>query len=207
MGWRVLINTMGEEKIWEAKALLKLPARYMLKDVAEYLLDRFHKTYPALSKVFYAGIVSEILTTSKLTSKAVHHKDWAVCTAPAYATPYVRHCFADPSKSKHALNSYIAHVPQSLNAKTLNAAYMKVFYDIALNEDHSRDFKLGPQIHDSILFQFREGHEALTTKVKQCMEIPVTITGYDGVTREFTVPAGVKAGVGNKGAYRWSETE
>jgi len=39
------------------------------------------------------------------------------------------------------------------------------------------------------------------------MEIPVTVKGYDGKTRTFTVPAAIKAGKDGSGAYRWSETE
>lgn len=39
------------------------------------------------------------------------------------------------------------------------------------------------------------------------MEIPVTVTGYDSITRTFTVPAAIKAGKDGKGADRWSETE
>jgi hypothetical protein len=39
------------------------------------------------------------------------------------------------------------------------------------------------------------------------MEIPVTIVGYDSITRTFTVPAAIKAGKDGKGSKYWSETE
>jgi hypothetical protein len=90
---------------------------------------------------------------------------------------------------------------------TLNKAFMVVFYEIALHPEHSKHFKLCAQIHDSILFQFREGHEYLAEMVRKAMEIPVTITGYDSVTRTFTVPAAIKAGKDGKGAKYWSDTE
>jgi len=44
------------------------------------------------------------------------------------------------------------------------------------------------------------------------MEIPITIRGYDGKIRTFTVPADVKKGkIGKDGIFKparyWSETE
>ena len=222
MGPYVLIDTMGEEKILLAKQLLGLPRFWTYMQVAEYLLEQFHKTYPNIKKVFYAGVVEEILTTRKLTSTAVHHS-WEL---PATKIPrtnealydrdyraaggaWTRYCFADPSKSKSALNSYIAHPPQSLNAQTLNKSYLSVFHDIANNPKYAPNFKLLPQIHDSILFQYRIGHEYLCEMVKERMEIPLTLKGYDGVIRTFVVPAGIKSGkhLPSGIAEYWSETE
>lgn len=203
MGWNVLIDTMGEDRVWEAKRLLKLPKLYSLRQTAEYLLAQFHKTYPGLAKTFYPGVIAEILTSHMLSSKAVH--DIGYQAAPKNGL--VRFCFGDPSKSKSDLNAYVAHVPQSLNAMTLNRAYMKVFYEIALHPDYSRNFKLLAQIHDSILFEFRKGFSDIAKLVKSAMEIPVTIKGYDNVTRTFSVPAAIKAGADGNGADRWSTIE
>ena len=203
MGWSVLIDTMGEEKILEAKKLLKLPRIWQLKQVAEHLLAGFHKTYPGLARYFYPGVVAEIATTNMLSSKAIH----SVGYQAAPANGLVRYCFGDPAKSKRDLNAYVAHVPQSLNAMTLNRAYMKVFYEIALDSRYSIHFKLLAQIHDSILFQFRIGHEHLMQQVKEAMEIEVTITAYDDKTRSFTVPAAIKAGSNGTGASSWGTIE
>ena len=200
MGPDVLVETMGLVNIYKAGAALGLPKIWTPRQIAEYLLACFHKAYPELSKVYYPAIVAEIKTTKMLTSRATHESDFQVAG-------WVRYCFKNPEKDKRALNSYIAHSPQSLNAMTLNKAYMKVFYEIAMHPDHSRNFRLLAQIHDSILFQFREGHSYLAEKVKQYMQIPVTVKGYDGKTRTFTVPAAIKAGKDGSGAYRWSETE
>lgn len=76
--------------------------------------------------------------------------------------------FSNPETDKRALNSYIAHCPQSLNAMTLNKAFMKVFYEIAMHPDHSRNFRLLAQIHDSILFSSSES-AYLAEKVKECV--------------------------------------
>lgn len=194
MGPYVLIDTMGEENILKAKKLLGLPKFWTLKQVAEYLLDQFHRTYPSIRAVFYEGVIQEVRNTHMLTSRAVHH-----CTSePSYYAlisqgTWTRYCFSNPEKSKQALNRYVAHPPQSLNAQTLNRAYLNVFDNIAMNPEHSSNFKLGPQIHDSILFQHRIGHDYLAQKVKEAMEIPVTIKGYDGIVRTFTVPAAIKS--------------
>jgi hypothetical protein len=200
MGAGVLVETMGEDKVYAAARILRLPRLYSLKQIAEHLLAQFHKTYPAISKIYYPGVIHEILTTKRLSSTAIHEVPYQTSKQGL-----VRYCFDDPSKSKSALNAYVAHPPQSLNAMTLNKAFMKVFYEIALK--YPNDFKLLAQIHDSILFQFRIGHEYLMKMVQDCMEIPVTIRGYDGKTRTFTVPAATKAGADGFGSQYWSDTE
>lgn len=217
MGPFILIETMGEENILRARNLLNLPKIWGYKEIAEYLLEQFHKTYPGIRGTMYKGIVEEIAKTSMLVSKAIHHPapDWCLLEYEeerAKNPAWTRYCFGDPTKSKMILNSYVAHPPQSLNAQTLNKAWQKVFHKIAINPEHADNFKLCAQIHDSILFQYREGHEYLCDMVKDLMEIPVTIRGYDGKIRTFTVPAEVKRGkIGEDGkiipARYWSDTE
>lgn len=198
MGANVLVDTMGLTKIYQAQKLLKLPKLWIPKQVAEHLLKRFHETYPKLSKVFYPGVVAEVIKSSMLSSKATHAANYQ-----ASKRGWTRYCFGKPDKNKRDLNAYVAHVPQSLNAMTLNKAWMCIFYDLAFRED----FKLLAQVHDSILFQVKVGSEHLIEEVKKRMEIPVTIVGYDGVTRTFTVPAAAKAGPDGKGATTWATTE
>ena len=191
MGADVLVDTMGLEKIYEAQKLLKLPKLWIPRQIAQYLLDQFHKTYPSISGSYYPYVIQSIQTTRRLQG----------------ATGWTRYCFGEPAKSKQALNAYVAHCPQSLNAMVLNKAYMRVFYDIAMHPEHAPNFKLCAQIHDSILFQFRIGHEYLMEEVKQRMEIPVTVKGCDGKTRTFIVPAALKAGKDGKGSRYWSDLE
>ena len=223
MGWYVLVNTMGEENILKARNLLGLPRLWSLQKIAEHLLEQFHNTYPDIKGVFYQGVIEEIMQTNKLESMAVHHS-WEM--TPVMDKEYIelwdnvyekmleeprwtRYCFSNPTQSKSALNSYISHPPQSLNAQTLNKAWWSVFNDIAVNTQHSKNFKLCAQIHDSILFQYREGHEYLCDMVKERMEIPITIRAYDKKVRTFVVPAGIKNGkhLDKQCAHYWSETE
>lgn len=195
MGPNVLVDTMGLEKIYEAARLLKLPKGRTPKQIAEHLLAAFHTTYPEIGKVYYPGVVKEVTATQRLTSTAQHDAPYQ-----ATRTGWTRHCFGRPDKNKQDLNSYVAHPPQSLNAMTLNKAYLRVFYELALA--YPEDFKLGPQIHDSIFFQVRIGRSDLAELVRNYMEIPVTVRGYDKARRSFTVPAALKGP-----APRWSETE
>jgi DNA polymerase I-like protein with 3'-5' exonuclease and polymerase domains len=184
MGPDVLVDTMGIKAIKDAQRLLKLPVLWAPRKVAEYLLEQFHRTYPSLHQIYYPGVKHDITTTQMLVG----------------ATGWTRYCFGDPIGNKRNLNAYIAHGPQSLNAMVLNKAFVRVFNDLQLSPVHGRNFRLLAQIHDSILFQYRAGHEYLAHKVKELMEIPVTVRGYDGKTRTFIVPAALKLG----GKY-WSD--
>lgn len=214
MGWRVLIETMGEAKIAQARILLGLPSVWSMREVAEHLLGQFHKAYPKIKQYFYTGMVEEVVSTHMLTSKAIHYPPTDDCSGETYDAEYdyqtgawTRYCFGRPDQNKQDLNSYISHPPQSLNAQTLNKAFLKVFFHIAMNPKYAEHFKLLAQIHDSILFQYRIGHEYLCSMVKDYMEVPVKIKAYDGAIRTFTVPAGVKAGKDGEPAKYWSETE
>lgn len=196
MGAAVMVDTMGEEKIYEAARLLGLRPGLSAIDIAQHLLDQFARTYPVVRKDYQEWVVHTVVTTHMLVG----------------ATGWTRYCFSDPRKNKPALNSYIAHNPQSLNAMVLNQAYLKVFYDIAINPAHSANFRLVGQIHDSIPFFYRQGHEYLCDMVKERMEIPITLRDIKGVERTFTVPAALKIGkIGADGVLKravyWSETE
>lgn len=203
MGAAVLVDTMGLDKIEEARSLLHLNKLWTHLKIAEYLLEQFHKTYPALSRIFYPGVAASVRTTKMLVSAPVPR--WRQDTKLQHEYRWTRYCFGDPAANKRDLNAYVAHQPQNLNAMALNTAFMRVFYEVAL--PHSENFKLCAQIHDSILFQFREGHEHLCQLVREKMEIPLKVKGYDGVVREYYVPAAIKAGKDGKGSIYWSEIE
>lgn len=209
MGPGVLVETMGERNIWEAARILNLKGMNA-KEIAEYLLAQFHKTYPELKRDYYAGVIHEIVTTRRLTSRAYHmigrtHSADTSVQKELARGDWTRYCFGNPDKNKLDLNAYVAHCPQSLNARTLNEAYMEVFYKVAL--PNPTEFRLHAQIHDSILFSFKEGRIDLANQVKTLMEIPVAVRGADNKVRTFTVPAAIKAGKDGMGAKYWSETE
>jgi DNA polymerase I-like protein with 3'-5' exonuclease and polymerase domains len=212
MGPNVLVDTMGLDKIWEARRLLKLSVSDP-KKIAEHLLGAFHATYPRIKNAYYTSVISEVSLTQRLTSRAFHHTAYNIAhySAKDYIEQgdWVRYCFGKPDKNKLDLNSYVAHCPQSLNARTLNEAFLQVFYEIAL--PNPTTFRLHAQIHDSILFSYKDGFESHAESVRKCMEIPVTIRDVSGTYRNFTVPAALKLGIKKDGklvrAKYWSETE
>lgn len=241
MGIFVLIDTMGPPAIWEASRILKLPGTWGLEEIAEYLLTIFHITYSVIrgpihirndsvrnylklpksenklyaAESYYGRISYEIEVTRRITSRAYHHTKYnlATYTPEEYIErgDWTRYCFGQPSKNKQDLNSYVAHPPQSLNARTLNEGFMRVFYEVAL--PNAKHFRLHAQIHDSILFSYKEGRHDLANEVKRCMEIPVTVRDVFGTYRTFTVPVDLKLGKVDKvtgelkRAVYWSETE
>lgn len=175
MGASVLVSTMGLKKIFEAKRLLGLRGIMTAEQIAEHLLSTFGATYPVVKEDYPKHVVYTVNTNRMLVG----------------ATGWTRYCFGNTA-NKRTRNAYVAHGPQSLNACTLNLAWHRVFYNVWLpNHDN---FKLCAQIHDSILFQYRKGHEYLIEKVCECMEIPITVKDISGISRTLLVPVDVKSG-------------
>jgi len=181
MGAAVMLDTMGLRKVLEAQRLLGLPPYLTPLQVTQHLLDVFAKTYPAVARDYPEWVVATVLATHMLVG----------------ATGWTRYCFKNPALDKRARNGYVAHNPQSLNAMTLNKAYMAVFYKVwLLNQSN---FKLYGQIHDSILFGYRRGHEYLAQQVADCMVFDTPVTDIKGTTRILRVPVDLKIGL-----TRWS---
>ena len=179
-----MLDTMGIRKVLEAQRLLKLPMYLTPKQVCEHLLESFAKTYPIVARDYPNWVTATVLATRKLVG----------------ATGWTRYCFKNPQLDKRARNAYVAHNPQSLNAMTLNKAFLKVFYNVWI--PNKENFKLYGQIHDSILFGYRKGHEYLAQQVADNMVFPVPVTDLIGTTRELVVPVDLKIGL-----TRWSGEE
>ena len=181
MGEHVLIATMGLKKIFEAARMLLLPPGMSAKGIASHLLDSFAKTYKVVKVDYQEWIKTQVAAFKRLTSAPMPNgRQWT------------RYCFMDPSKNKQALNAYVAHCPQNLNALTLNQAFKKVFYEVQIPNPET--FRLNAQIHDSILFQYKEGYEKHIAEVKACMEFTVEVTDIFGIKRALLVPVDVKGG-------------
>lgn len=172
MGPQVLLETMGSANVRKAQKLLGLKPSLTPLEVCKHLLFLYERAFPKVKSVYYTSIKKQVRTTSKLVG----------------ATGWTRYCFGDPSASKMALNAYVAHVTQSLNAMILDKAFLRVFIELAF----SPNFKLVAQIHDSILFQVRKGHDHLAERVKELMTFPVPVTDCEGITRDMIVPVDIK---------------
>lgn len=210
----MLVDTMGLERVEDARRLLKLPWDWAPRQITRYLLNQFHRTYPTIQKKYYPAIILEVDLTKAIVSRAYHHTSYNSQYHPdakKYIAEgdWVRKCFGNPSKNKHDMNSYCAHPPQALNARTLNEAYLDIFLNVAL--PNAEDMRLNAQIHDSVLFQYREGRTDLPLEVQRRMQIPVTVKDIDGNYDTFTVPVDLKLGRVVNGelvrAKYWSETE
>lgn len=210
MGPDVLVDTMGLESIETARSLLKLDWQWTPRQIAQYLLAAFHRTYPSIQQKYYPAIIKEVDFTKRITSRAYHHTAYNAKYYPDVKKyieegDWTRRTFGNPGKNKLDLNAYCAHPPQSLNARTLNEAYLDIFINVAL--PNAEDFRFNAQIHDSILFQFRKGRVDLAKEVQKRMQIRVTVKDVTGNYDSFTVPADLKLGKDGQGAQYWSETE
>lgn len=178
MGPAMLVITMGLKNIYRAGKLLKLPSVWNALQIASHLLSAYERAYPTVKTTWYKKVLSDVALTQMLVGP----------------TGWTRYCFGRPDKNKLDLNSYVAHQPQSLNAMTLNKSFKKIFYTVLIRENNYENIRVKAQIHDSILFQYRIGHEHLVHKVKEAMEFPVKVTDSFGITRDLLVPASAKYG-------------
>lgn len=172
MGADVLVETMGTKNIFKAARLLNLPISWSAREIAVYLLKCFDKAYPRIRGAFQQELIHEVRTTGKL----VLPNGWT------------RKTFLQPWKTKPDLNAVVAHKPQSLSVQLINKAYHKVWKELQL-EMGSQHLRLKAQIHDSILFQYREDAPWMPEKISEMMKIPCTVHG-----RTFVIPNDLDVG-------------
>lgn len=170
MGPSTLLQTMGISNVVQAQKLLNLPKSWTPIQVCEYLLKCFDVTYPRVRGDYYEEIRQQI----KLTNKLVSPLGWT------------RYCFGDPSSSKVYMNAYAAHGPQNLSVAILNIGMLKIFNSLI-----SPTFRLLAQIHDSLLFMYKDSIENRNKlmKAKELLTISVKIHN-----RTMTIPPSMSFG-------------
>ena len=196
MGATVMLATMGPKKVSEAKAILKLPAHWSLKQVCQYLLDVYAKTYPGIKGRWYDSIVKEIETTGRLVSS----RGW---TRIFFNKATLR-------ANKLHLNAAVAHPAQNLSVDIINEEFYNVwrasiynsyFVDrIEVQVPLRGKVRIKAQIHDSILFQYRQEFPDTPKVICRIMQTPVDIKDPLGITRTMVIPSDISAG-----KRRWSE--
>lgn len=152
MGAQVLWETMGTRECLTAGRLLGLPSTWSVLKICEYLLSCFNRAYPDIKGRWYGEVIREVETTGKLVGP----------------TGWVRRTFLHPSKSKPALNACVAHPPQSLSVMLVNQAFYEV-WKMQFFGKYAGLFRIKAQIHDSIFFQYKEGHEDIVDEVSRIM--------------------------------------
>lgn len=192
MGEGVLVETMGEGNVWQAKALLlatyskrtdpearkllsQLQLCTTLKSVAGFLLGRFNAAYPRIKGKWYGEVVQEVVSTKMLSSPS----------------GWTRYCFGDPSKDKRYLNAMVAHGPQHLSVELLNVGFRQIFEEL----QDAETFRLKAQIHDSIFFQYKAGREDLVDKAERMLRTKIVVHGKD-----LVIPNDAQSG-----GFFWSE--
>jgi DNA polymerase I-like protein with 3'-5' exonuclease and polymerase domains len=181
MGEAVMLDTMGPKKAAEAKRLLKLPTYMRLLDVCKHLLDQYNRTYPAVKGRWYASIVMAIERTGLLVSPL----------------GWTRRFFGDVRGNKQDLNAAVAHAPQNLSVAVVNREWYRIWRETVYGSLRGR-VRLKAQIHDSILFIYRDRKDA--EAVLALMDTEVLVTGSDGVQRTMFVPSDLSANGGTSWA-------
>lgn len=193
MGAGVMLDTMGPKAVSKAKVSLNLKGS--LKQVCQYLLDVYEKTYPKVKGLWYDSIIKEVNLTGRLVS----------------AMGMTRIFFGRPSRqNKPMLNAAVAHPPQNLSVSIINKEFYNVWrctvYDsyykdgVEVHIPLRNIVRLKAQIHDSIFFQYRKDRPDVPKIVESIMDTRVAIKGADGVTRTMYIPSDISAG-----KERWSE--
>lgn len=184
MGAAVMLDTMGPKLVAKAKMALKLPARWSLLQVCDFLLQRYSETYPRVKGPYYDAIILEIERTNRLVSPF----------------GWTRYFFAKPTRqAKTALNAAVAHPSQNLSVAIINKEWYAIWRETVYGSLRDR-VRIKAQIHDSILFQYRAEDKSAAEEVKARMQTAVEVKGVDGIRRTMRIPGELK-----HGAERWSE--
>lgn len=169
---QMLIQIVGEEILWKAKALLKLSPRWGLLEIAEFLMDSFDKAYPGLRDKqdgWYGRLITEWVENKGLIT-----------------TPdgWTRKFFGNPLKSKPAMNALASHKPQHLSAAIVDKGYFRIWLEL----DNPKTFRVKASIHDSILFQVHKDHLHLVEEAKRIFDETSKI---DVCGKEMFIPSDI----------------
>lgn len=143
-----LIATMTPLGIIEAKAALKLPAKWTFKQVASYLLQCFDQAYPKIRSKEPGGYHRYIIDTVRNEHKLTTPNGWT------------RYTFLNPGpepENKLDLNALVAHLPQGWSVQLIDKAFFKVWHELQITRNMIR---VKAQVHDEIIYQVRPEHEA-----------------------------------------------
>ena len=184
MGAGVMLDTMGPLRVAQAKITLKLPKIFGLKAVCWYLLDKYNATYPSVKGRWYESIIQEIEMTKKLVSPL----------------GWVRYFHGSPRENKQNLNSAVAHAPQNLSVDIINREWYKIWHD-TIYGDLRGHVRIKAQIHDSLLFIYKEVKYAMEVATR--MDLRVQVKCSAGITRTMYIPSDLS--IGKTVTRRWSD--
>jgi hypothetical protein len=99
------------------------------------------------------------------------------------------------SWDKHTWRQALSFKPQSLLADIDDIAMYYVWRDL-----EEQRVELLAQVHDALLHQFPQGRYDLERSLLKCMQIPVPVTDFQGVTRTMTI--GVETATGRNWGHK-----
>lgn len=178
-----MLDTVGPKVAARMKALLKLPSYMSLKDVCQYCLNVWSKTYPKVQGQYYEAVRKEIELTKKLVS----------------ALGWTRHFFGDVKNNRHYFNAAVAHGPQNLSVGIINRKFYRLWWE-QLYGSLRGVFRLKAQIHDSVPFQYKQEATWVPGIVESIMQNNTEVCGADKKIRTLKIPVGM-----SYGKERWSE--
>jgi hypothetical protein len=179
----VMLDTVGPKVAARMKMILHLPSSMSLKDVCQYCLNQWSKTYPKVQGQWYDAIRKEIELTKKLVS----------------ALGWTRHFFGDVKNNRHYFNAAVAHGSQNLSVAIINRKFYKLWWEQIYGKLRGV-FRIKAQIHDSIPFQYKQEADWVPAEVSRLMENSTEVRGADGKVRTMRIPVGM-----SYGKERWSE--
>lgn len=194
MGAGVMLDTMGPKHVSKAKVILRLKGQ--LRDVCQFLLDRYAETYPRVKNDWYDSITKEVQLTGRLVSPDGH----------------TRICFGKPWLNKRDLNAIVAHKPQHLSVALINKEFYNLWRAGIYGSFYKYDWvsrqtthvevpqlkdrvRVKAQIHDSNLFQYDKRFPTIPETVRDIiMDSRIPVTAPDGITRIMFIPSDIAAG-------------
>ena len=129
-----------------------------LVEFAGYLLDKYHDPFPELRSSWYP------MTQAQIDSKGYLESVFG----------FRRYFFG---KSKDIIRTAVAHQPQNLSVAIINKGILRVYKE-AVVKTEAKIVRLKAQVHDSALFQIKDGHvDEWFPKLQELLVTPVQVNG------------------------------
>jgi DNA polymerase I-like protein with 3'-5' exonuclease and polymerase domains len=162
MGWEVFLDSVGLLKIYQYMDLVGWTGPKSPQVFINHLLnDLYHGAFPNIKRGWIATTAQIIKTQGLLT------------------TPdgWTRHTFIVPKNINAILPPLVAHQPQHLSVAAISRALWQLFYELQLPSQGA--FRLKGNVHDSIVFQFKEDKPEYVDQAKEIMERPWVLASGD----------------------------
>jgi len=165
MAEKMFVIQAGAKFMEQARRELRLAGDLTHEQIAGILIGIFDKAYPMVRGEFQRKIKMAIAFSKRLVSPPIWN-----------GLSWTRWFFNDPALTKPALNAAVAHGPQSTSVRIVNEGMLKIYQHVLFLPD--QPVRMSAQIHDSLLFQIKEGLEGeWIPKLHEFMRTPIQVHG------------------------------